>query len=122
VLVSVLITGLAAFLVFMTGYVERKRRFLKEQQDPCDYVIFEAHPSHLPLLEADLGDHRWRLSETEPSASGGFLYRFEKASAHSALLSDVLDTSKSMKRTANRKADGHMPIKIKAQGVKRNHA
>lgn len=113
-----LVVGLGAFLVFMTFYVNRQRAMIKSRQDPCDYVVFEALPSHLPLLEADLADHRWRLAESGPFRSGTFLYQFEKVDSHSALLSDVLDFENSMKRTSNRKTDAHIPIRIKAQGLK----
>jgi hypothetical protein len=99
-------------------YIDRLGEQVRAQQDPCDYVVFEAHPSHLPDLEADLADHRWRLAGSETFRSGGFLYRFEKMDSHSSLLSEVLDFKKSMKRTSNRKLDSHIPIKIKAQGVR----
>ena len=115
-LVAVLTFGLVAFLFFMNWYVNRQSEWLRAQQDPCDYVVFEADPSHLPLLEADLADHRWDLADSEEAQSGAMLYRFEKRDAHAALLSEVLDFRRSMPRTASRKHDPHVPIKIKAQG------
>jgi len=110
--------GVAAFVVFMTRYTNSKVAWLRSQQDPFDYVVFETHPSQLPGLEADLADHRWRLANSEPSRDGAMLYRFEKIDSHSALLSEVLNFGKSMPRTSNRKADAHGPIKIKAQGLR----
>ena len=117
-LAAALLLSLVVFLVFMTRYVNSKSAWLRSQQDPCDYVVFEAHPNHLPGLEADLAEHRWRLAHSEPSRDGAFLYRFEKIDSHSAILSRVLDFRNSMKRTANRKLDPHVPIKIKAQGLR----
>ena len=110
--------GVGTFVVFMTWHANSKAAWLRSQQDPCDYVVFEAYPSHLPGLEADLADHRWRLASSEPFRDGAELYRFEKIDSHSALLSEVLNFRKSMPRTSNRKADAHGPIKIKAQGLR----
>ncbi|HEX6219311.1 MAG TPA: hypothetical protein VFZ35_08580 [Sphingomicrobium sp.] len=119
-LAAALLVGLVAFVMFVTFSVNRQRAMVKAHQDSCDYVTFEAYPSDLPFLEADLADHRWKLAQSEPLKAGSFLYRFEKADSHAAPLSKVLDFERSMKRTSGRKDQSHGPIKIKAQGMKRD--
>ena len=114
----VLLIGLVAFLYLVNRVVEHQSAKIRSHLDPFDFVVFEAAPSHLPGLQADLGDHRWRLVESKPVASGVVHYRFEKIDAQSESLSKVLDFKNSMQRTGNRKLDAEIPIKIKAHGVR----
>ena len=113
-----LLIGLVAFLYLVNRFAEHQSAKIRSRLDPFDFVVFEAAPSHLADLEADLADHRWRLLESKPTAPGVVHYRFEKIDSYSASLSKVLDFRTSMKRTGNRKLDPDTPIKIKAHGIR----
>jgi hypothetical protein len=95
-------------------------RKLRQRLEPFDYVVFEALPSHLPDMEADLAAQGWRLAHSEAGQAASMLYRFDKRDSLSTPLSEVFDFEKSMPRTANRRDDPDFPIKIKAHGMRKD--
>lgn len=91
--------------------------FRRGRLKDCDYLVFEAYPGHLPLLQSDLAVHGWHLASTEPTDSGSLLYRFVKASGSSTSLSEIFDFERSMPGTADRHEHAHLPIKIHSYGM-----
>ena len=114
---------IVAALVAIGAGVHFLRRLRSNQTrsrlDDCDYVVFEALPSHLEDIQADLSAQRWRLASSEPGDAPAMMYRFEKLDGLSTSLSEIFDFERSMPRIANRTVDADFLIRIKGHGSNR---